>query len=563
MRKYLSCLIKIFTILTYILCFTCLYIYLHYNNVLTKNENETKNLVTIEMKNPDAEEIQSGTSFRYPTKSEYEQISKLEQVEDYELNQKHILLTDMFKNVYDDNPMGIFNLKGVDKAVFFDLKFNNIDLVDGRTFSTKEVDSGIDNTIIINDIFAKENGIKVNDEFLIDSIISINNEEKRVPFTFKVIGIFKSKAEAGNINYSEKEFKRIMTEISSHSHDEGTEHGHSHDEGTEHGHSHDEGTEHGHSHDEGTEHGHSHDEGTEHGHSHDEGIEHGHSHDEGTEHDRSHSHDEGSEQVHTDSRTVGSENWVENEQSLLGYESSQIQSLQLFLIKEELNTFYVTNKTLERYREHIYVNSFSDVDSISVDYLASYELKNFNGRETFVNQVNNILPDYFYPLTASDSLKLWFQNSIKNKKVYLMISVITLAIIIILTYQKISTLIGKNIDYINYLILSGVENGQLKIEILKMYAKKDVVIYMLVVLLSPKLAMYIISKDFVFKYLYPNVYQNIHQLTRHNIILNISNTASMYIRYASIATSIILLLILLSYLFLNHHTERKYRLGGG
>lgn len=95
-----------------------------------------------------------------PSYDEYIQLAHNPDVKSYELNFIDSLLSSSLKDIDKDDRVGLFNVKGVDKEFFYDLSYENIYLIAGRSFSVEELENA-DNKLIISNVVAENNNIEV------------------------------------------------------------------------------------------------------------------------------------------------------------------------------------------------------------------------------------------------------------------------------------------------------------------------------------------------------------------------------------------------------------------
>lgn len=218
-------LIPYFRIICYfsflIICLVFLNIFCAYTEYKGSNINQFFNIVSVELTSDNEE---------YPSLENYQKLAEHKDVLFSEVNRTDILLSSSLKNFESDDlsDLGLFNLKGVDKDNFFDLKFNNIDIQDGRSFSTSEIKNG-DNVVILNYYVAKMNNLSVGDNFKV-TIVNPNNNAQTYEEDFLLVGIFKTNENNLGYKLSQNQLLELISEeFEEHNHEE-----EEHEEGVEH-----------------------------------------------------------------------------------------------------------------------------------------------------------------------------------------------------------------------------------------------------------------------------------------------------------------------------------------
>lgn len=139
-------------------------------------------------------------NFVHPSKKEYEKLSKLPEVESYEINLKDVLLSANLVDISEENSsnIGLFSIKGINSNPIFDVKFNNIDITDGRTISESEINDG-SNSVLLSKEIARKNKLNVGDNIVL-KILNPYDISKVFEQNMKLVGIF---TPSGKINSQE------------------------------------------------------------------------------------------------------------------------------------------------------------------------------------------------------------------------------------------------------------------------------------------------------------------------------------------------------------------------
>ncbi|MGX7420472.1 ABC transporter permease [Carnobacterium gallinarum] len=146
-------------------------------------------------------------NFTHPTKNEYEKIAKLPEVESAEINFHDILLSPNLMDISEEGSsnIGLFSIKGINTSQPFDVKFNNIKIVEGRTFNNSEISNGI-NSILISSEVAKKNQLSVNDNFVLNVSNPYDPSQIYIQ-NMKIVGIFSPN---GYINSKKIESQNLL-----------------------------------------------------------------------------------------------------------------------------------------------------------------------------------------------------------------------------------------------------------------------------------------------------------------------------------------------------------------
>ena len=108
------------------------------------------------------------SKLNYPSKKDYEDIAKLEEVESYEINLLDIYISPNLLDFSDEesSDFGLFFVKGITESTIFDQRLNNIRLTAGRLISDDEIRNGA-NSVLISEEVAKRNNLKAGSDFIL------------------------------------------------------------------------------------------------------------------------------------------------------------------------------------------------------------------------------------------------------------------------------------------------------------------------------------------------------------------------------------------------------------
>lgn len=155
-----------------------------------------------------------------PSYDEYIQLAHNPDVKSYELNFIDSLLSSSLKDIDKDDRVGLFNVKGVDKEFFYDLSYENIYLIAGRSFSVEELENA-DNKLIISNVVAENNNIEVGDTIDLQ-ICNPSNARQHITRKYTIIGIFSPKISNEKQN-DDTEVTETIKQFIEHSHSQNEE----------------------------------------------------------------------------------------------------------------------------------------------------------------------------------------------------------------------------------------------------------------------------------------------------------------------------------------------------
>lgn len=408
-----------------------------------------------------------------PNTSDYLKLAMLPEVKSYELNFIDVLLTTNLKDIQlsGETGTGLFNIKGVNNSNFYDMRFDNVSIYQGRTFTDLELDDYTNDNIIISDIIAKKNNLKVGDVFDI-KICNPSNADESFSQKFTLIGTFIPKSKIGLISVNQDNLISLIHDFINLSHAD-------HEDHTD-----------------------------------------------LTEDDKKHAH---------------------TNQEVLKTDFESIETLQKIFLSEDLNTFFVSNKTAEKLNELVakhYGNKFS-----SSDYQASFVLNSTQKIISFKNKAKKILPEYFTVYNSQNAYNLWMPNAAKSSTFFSILSIVSYFVSLPLFLYMIVADILNDKKVINQYRILGLRQKEIAKKLfLNWYTSTTIIIFGIITVLAPFLAKYIIFDNIFRGSANGGYYYNIQKLTRN--IIDFNNTPKDYMCY-SIPYFTIISLILITFLVLS------------
>lgn len=176
--------------------------------------NRNKTISTVEFDIESIKNSKSEEGIKNPSYEELMKLAETSEVKSYEINFIDILLSTSLRDIDKDSRVGLFNVKGVDKTVFYDLSFGNIYLERGRTFSTEELRNA-DYKLMVSDIVAKNNNLEVGDTVSLE-MCNPSNVEQHITREFILIGIFNTSIR--NNQQNSNKIKKVINEFLEHEH---------------------------------------------------------------------------------------------------------------------------------------------------------------------------------------------------------------------------------------------------------------------------------------------------------------------------------------------------------
>mgnify|MGYP001863568757 CR=1 FL=1 len=300
-----------------------------YTDILMYERNNIsymKECTTVEF---DAETVESNNTAAIQN-PDYEDLFKLAnepEVKSYEINYIDILLSTSMLDIDTNSNIGLFNIKGIDKSYFYDLRFGNIKLVEGRSFSIEEINNA-DNKIIISYIVAENNNLKIGDTIKLE-VCNPSNAKENIIQEYILIGIFSP----GRM-MDDSKIQDLIHEFSDHNHND------------------------------------------------------------------------------------------ENDTGIGVYknDAERMNSLQNYLLIEDLNTIYMPNDAAKKLNTTI--GEMYGNDYISSDYQGTYILQSENDVNSFKKAAEKILPNNFMIMSGEDAFELWMPNTVKAKNMLIIFSII-------------------------------------------------------------------------------------------------------------------------------------------
>lgn len=218
MIDFINIIFLLTILLGYISCLSAFSDILVYKKDRINNE-KTISTVEFDMESVKNNKIGENVEIRNPSYDEFIQLANSPDVKSHEINYIDSLLSTSLRDIDKDARVGLFNVKGVDKEYFYDLRFENIYLESGRSFSLEELQNA-DNKLIISNIVAENNNIKVGETFNLE-ICNPSNAEQHITREFTVIGVFSPQISNNRENENIEVNKTIKQFLDhTHSHDE-------------------------------------------------------------------------------------------------------------------------------------------------------------------------------------------------------------------------------------------------------------------------------------------------------------------------------------------------------
>lgn len=153
MIDFINIIFLLAILLGYISCLSAFSDILVYKKDRINNE-KTISTVEFDMESVKNNKIGENVEIRNPSYDEFIQLANSPDVKSHEINYIDSLLSTSLRDIDKDARVGLFNVKGVDKEYFYDLRFENIYLESGRSFSREELQNA-DNKLIISNIVAE------------------------------------------------------------------------------------------------------------------------------------------------------------------------------------------------------------------------------------------------------------------------------------------------------------------------------------------------------------------------------------------------------------------------